>query len=203
MTDSRLSRERRSEFKDVKPAILIVGDGKSEKRYFEQLRGCGTIVRVISRDTNETGIDNTIKKAHGYVSDNKLNLKKDRVAIVTDLDYRYNLEEVRAMVKRCDAEGYELYLSNPCFEVWLVLHYMIPTTSMNPDELCGLLTRLSGKNYEKSKGIPWNVRMLETAIGNAHRMVDGVPFTAERCLKTDPSTMVHILVESMRAHEPA
>ena len=46
MAATRLSKERRSRFKDVKPAILIVGDGKSERRYFEQLRDSGMIIKV-------------------------------------------------------------------------------------------------------------------------------------------------------------
>ena len=203
MAATRLSRERRSGFKEVKPAILIVGDGKSERRYFEQLRDSGTIIKVISRDTNETGIDNTIAKAHGYVSDYKLDLRRDRVAIVTDLDYRYDLEGVKTMVRKCDAECYELYLSNPCFEVWLVLHYKKQTKAMDPDQLCDLLTKLSGKEYRKSMGIQWSIQMQETAIDNANRLAGGKPLTAERCLETDPSTMVHILVESIKKHRPA
>lgn len=203
MAATKLSRERRSEFKDIRPAILIVGDGKSEKHYFEQLRDSGTIIKVISRDTNETGIDNTIAKARGYVSVCQLNLKRDKVAIVTDLDYRYDMEDVRNMVRKCDAEGYALYLSNPCFEIWLVLHYKKPTKAMDPDQLCDLLEELSEKKYKKSNGILWNIQMLETAIDNANRLAGGKPLTAERCLETDPSTMVHMLVESIRAHKSA
>lgn len=201
MTAASLENARRSGFRTVRPAVLIVGDGESERRYFDEFRRMGPIVRILSKGTGKTGFENTLVKARGYAADNCMNLEgSDRVAIVTDLDYRYDANSIRRMEKACDSEGFELYLSNPCFEVWLLLHYMLPTRPMRPEELNDELSRALGRRYVKSRGIPWDRPTQDRAVENSRLIQGRVGCTPEWCLSKNPSTMVHLLVESIRGH---
>lgn len=73
-----------------------------------------------------------------------------------DLDFRYKLCDVNDMVARCEKSGYELYLSNLCFEVWLVNHFGRLMHPCTPDELetklCEMMQRRTGHTYTKSGG---------------------------------------------------
>ena len=51
------------------------------------------------------------------------NLDDDYFAVVLDRDKRSHSEEcLREILHLCRQEGYEFYLTNPCFEFWLLMH---------------------------------------------------------------------------------
>lgn len=117
-----------------------------------------------------------------------------------DLDFRYKLCDVNDMVAKCERLGYELYLSNPCFEVWLVNHFgrlMHPCTPYELEtKLCEMMQRRTGHTYTKSGGIFWTEDMLQGAISNSSLVNDDL-CNHKWCLENNPSTMVHLLVKSI------
>ncbi len=52
------------------------------------------------------------------------NSELDKVCLIVDRDKRsVNDDQYNQLLKKCSENNYELYVSNPCFEFWLLLHF--------------------------------------------------------------------------------
>ena len=121
---------RRTPFREPKPKMLIVCEGaRTEKQYFEQLSKFhrNSLVDVIVEGGK--GVPLTVVRAakvrkEKAISDAKSNedefLKYQSVWCVFDVDNHPNIPEARIMAAD---HGIELAISNPCFELWLLLHH--------------------------------------------------------------------------------
>lgn len=70
----------------------------------------------------------------------------DKVCIIVDRDPQsFKAEQYDYVVEKCQTEGYQLYVTNPCFEFWLLLHFD-EVMDMNPEDL-----RKNAKMTNKSK----------------------------------------------------
>ncbi len=186
--------------------ILIIGDGASEQVYFEGFIGRNRYLKVIAKGSGKTGIKQTFEVAARYVRDCSLDLSGgDRVAIVMDTDFRYGAEEMEDIRNRCAIKGYELYASNPCFEVWLMLHFQSYSRYSTAEELVerlnAVMSKQIGRSYSKSQGIRWTEEMLEFAIQNAIDLQGGHECTVGWCSCNNPSTMVHVLAMDLRGKD--
>lgn len=197
-----INSSRRRGYRALTKKILIVGDGKSEEVYFNDWVGQNPNIKVISKGTGKTGIDEALRKAKGHERTLGLDLRAgDRIAIVMDLDLRYSSQDVADMVDLVSKYAYELYLSNPCFEVWLIDHFRKLTCYSTPEDLertlREILQRGGRGTYNKSAGIRWDDAMLQVALDNASRGCVDSKCTHQWCLDNNPSTMVHLLVRTL------
>ena len=117
--------------RDARLFVIACEGSERERRYFEALAGEGSRrlkVRILSPEDNENGdsrqrsapkwvLDRVVK----YLNENAVNVAKgDRVWLVLDTD-RWG-KTLHGLSKECETRGWGLALSNPCFEVWLILH---------------------------------------------------------------------------------
>lgn len=200
MSGRAINKSRRTGGRATSKTFVIIGDGASEKRYFEEnFKRANMPFKVVPHQSNESGIKKNVKKGSNFVKDLNLNLSNgDRVAIVTDLDDMYcKGNEFDKQVEECRKKGFELYLSNPCFEVWLLLHYGIDIKSGPASFMAEQLQyKIDGK-YTKSKGISPTPEMISMAIRNAERLQGKDDITPIQCLETNPRTMVNTLVKRL------
>ena len=190
---SRKIENRSSNNRIETPLLFVMGDGESERSYFDRLNQMVKTVRIRPYDLGESGWKNIIKKCDGRVKAGEVDIKHgDRLAIITDEDGRYDASSLSAFQKECDRKGYDLFLSNVSFEVWLLMHYERPVSVRSQDDLEERLSHLLGRKYRKSQGIPFDIDMLKRAIENA-----GISLSERdnlKCLGKNPSTTVHFLV---------
>ena len=121
---------RRTPFREPKLKMLIVCEGaNTEKQYFEQFAKFhrNSLVEVIVEGGK--GVPLTVVRAakerkEKAISDAKRKddefLKYQWVWCVFDVDNHPNVPEARIMAAD---NGIELAISNPCFELWLLLHH--------------------------------------------------------------------------------
>lgn len=122
--------------------------------------------------------------------------KGDQVWAVFDRDQHERFEEA---VKLCERQGINVARSNPCFEVWLILHHEdchAPLTGnaahKRLEQLCPEYDRNSSKTVDCVKLIQ-NIDDAEARAERhlASRRDDGQPFGAS-------STTVHLLTKAIR-----
>ena len=179
--------------------VLIIGDGESERIYFERLSDLCISVGIRPYALAKTGPDVILRKTREYVRKHGLDpARGDLVAIVMDLDNRFEYEVIESMAGRCRELGYELFISNPSFEVWLLCHFELPTHPYTPVELMEEMDRVMGRRYGKSSGFDLTDPMVDKAIRNSRRLLPDEECNVSGCFKRNPSTMVHALVESIR-----
>ena len=184
-----VSREKRIKRK-VKPLILIVSEGKdTEINYFKNFNHKYVNVDIKPVDKNSTGKNksrktdpvNLVDKAIEYI-DNKYDINEadgDRVWCLMDVDLNYNnhnpvesrAQEFHRAYKK--TEDYKkkskvkinFGLSNPCFEVWYLVHYKYTTANLkNYNALKERLEKDTSINeYEKNKSI-YSIIHDETSV---------------------------------------
>lgn len=175
--------------------VLVIGDGESERRYFERLSDLCESVRIKAYASAKTGPDVLLRKTMEHARDHGLDPSQgDVVAIVMDLDDRFTRAQIEDMSRKCSQLGYHLFISNPSFEVWLLCHLRLPTHPYTPAELVEEMGRAMGGQYVKSKGFDIDEGSVERAMANARVLLPGDGCGALDCFERNPSTMAHLLV---------
>lgn len=190
-------RQRRSRGITYRRRILIIGDGKTEENYFDGLTCTNPNILIRSYGAGKTGLGHILKKARMHMDSLGININDgDRVALVMDLDLIYSVEDVIRMENECRKRGIELYVSNPCFEVWLLLHFRRFDRPSNPKDLIVFMSEVLGGEYVKSKLLEWDEDKVRRAITNANSIY-GEHFTNKNCAERNPSTTVYQLVKGL------
>lgn len=227
-----ISREKRRKRK-VKPLVLIVSEGKdTEINYFKQFNHKYVNVDVKPIDKNSAGKNksrktdpsNLVDKAIEYI-DNKYDINEedgDRVWCLMDVDLNYNnpnpvesrTQEIQKAYKK--VEDYKkkskvkinLGLSNPCFEIWYLLHYKYTTANLkNYDAIKERIEKDTPlKEYEKNKSVYLTIHdQTASAIMNCEKLrkyhedlgkniLDINVNNIKNIIKSNPYTNVDLLV---------
>jgi hypothetical protein len=122
--------QRRAPSRDPKRRILIVCEGReTEPGYFKALRDHARNRLVHVQIAKETGVPLTVVQIAIRLRNEALveskaqrdeNLRFDDVWGVFDVDDHPGLKQALALAK---AENIEVAMSNPCFELWALLHF--------------------------------------------------------------------------------
>lgn len=183
---------RGSKNKKERKRILIVGEGTSEQNYFIHRR----------REFSEE-LTIEVKNAKGgslqQVISHAANLKRtgeyDEVLVVLDCVVSMPSEEFKKGEVYASENNLKLYFSNPCFEVWYLLHF-----TQNPpikQDCNGVIQELkpkwletTGREYDKGDDNAFKklADMQETARANAEKILnrfESNQSARERCCSTE------------------
>lgn len=194
---SETSRDKRKKRK-VKPLVLIVAEGKdTEIDYFKHFNQKYVNVDVKPLDRYSSGKNksrktdplNLVEKAIEYV-ENKYDISEedgDRIWCLMDIDLNYNnpnpidsrIIEIQKAFSRSEEFRKKrkirvnLGLSNPCFELWYLLHFNYTTANMRDyDSIKKRLERDTPlSEYEKNKSVYSQIHFNTlTAIKNSEKL---------------------------------
>jgi hypothetical protein len=196
------SLARRRPFRDPLPLILVVCEGKvTERDYIDGFRlahGASTVrVQVASPGGDPQGL---VERAIGLRDDaarmakrtSDENLVFDEVWCVFDVDTHARLDAAR---RTAQAGGVEIALSNPCFELWLLLHLAEHSAHVTAERVHRLL-RKHLPHYDK------HLRFDDVASGytDAVRRAEHLDrrHTELGQPEGNPSTGMHRLTERIR-----
>lgn len=176
---------RKTKSRKVRPVIFVFCEGETEEQFVHYLRSkykCPIEIR--------TKVSHTKVLKRGYISRNtegRLNQVNDRVFLLYDLD-REGLYEGLSKLKRAD-----LISSNPCFELWLLLHYE-DCNGQKSSEQCITLLKRHIPDYEKGKKKVFDSRGAELS----GRYSDAKERAKSKSIPDNPSTDVYRLVDLIR-----
>ena len=164
-----LMRERREAFRDAR-LIVIASEGKDTERiYFKALAKEYTNPRVhvhiLERsvdERNNSSPEHVLKQLNDYKSQYELEAD-DELWLVVDKD-RWTEAMLSRVATECLQEvAMHMALSNPCFELWLLLH-IEDAVSLTPEE-----QMLWMENRRKSKNSdPYLKVRLRQKMGSYH-----------------------------------
>lgn len=226
------SREQLRKKRKKNPTILIICEGKdTETIYLDNFNSKYTKVDVRIADRNSRGKNkgkatdpaSLVKKAieiqnKDYDIDEK---DGDRVWCVFDVDINYNnnnaiqsktteIDKARTLSNK---NHIRLGISNPCFELWYLLHFEYTTANLK--DYNDVKQRLGKyiQNYDKNKNVYELIKpYLNDAINRAKKLKqyheslgrilpsgenDYLRVTAENNVKSNPYTNIIDLVEYM------
>ena len=164
-----LMRERQEAFRDAR-LIVIASEGKDTERiYFKALAKEYTNPRVhvhiLERsvdEQNNSSPEHVLKQLNDYKSQYELEAD-DELWLVVDKD-RWTEAMLSRVATECSQEvAMHMALSNPCFELWLLLH-LEDAASLTPEERVRWM-----ENRRKSKNAdPYLKTRLRQKIGSYH-----------------------------------
>jgi hypothetical protein len=204
-----MSRRSRSDVIRRRPArveprdrILIVCEGEvTEPGYFRGLKHDLRAAPVTIEINDRSGVPKTLveravelKKAAEARAKRERNayLRYDQVWCVFDVDAHPNLPEARQQAK---AHGIRIALSNPCFELWILLHFQEQRAHLER----GAAAHACRQHLPRyRKAVPYDA--LKDRYAEAlKRAVDLAGWQKSRGnAGANPSTDVHLLTELLR-----
>lgn len=207
----RFGLSRPTGIRSTLPVIVIAcDDSKTAVRYFEALRGIVkgkatlTIVRNSRHNISPKGI---VKKANEKLTQLKRDSdqhggERTSAWALIDREARPHLQEEADAAKKCgDKRGINVVLSNPCYEVWTLLH--LEDTGQLFSDCTAVLNRIKTK---------WK-RVLNEAFDTKKAQADYsklLKFVSVACKRArhhheagDPSwTEVYKLIEEIEKYGP-
>jgi hypothetical protein len=144
--------------------VAIVGDGQTERIYFSD-------VRDTDRPSNLSIFPDYPRKIgnHKGVLDRAIALSKDynRVYALIDMDkiIQENQQNTYSQARAAAmAAGVIVLENNPCFEIWLLLHFLYTGRLFNNCSEVSAELRRNGRipNYDKSEKFLLNARLYRT-----------------------------------------
>lgn len=186
-------------FKDADKLFVLSYEGeKTEVKYFNFLRNSeyfndSGIIEIIplKREVNSGTDPISVKKLLKKAKDKFPFKKTDEFWLIIDRDdwetiHKINFEDLS---KDCKAEeNFFLAMSNPCFEVWLILHltelsnfdkkeieliYNNNSISNTKNYIDKVLGELQGRGYNKNPKSTIYLPLTNVAINNAKKLDNG------------------------------
>jgi len=133
--------KRKSGFRDSRLIVIAAEGEETEKQYFEGIKARydnpRVHVEVLERIGSASDPAKVIKALDKFRSDYKLRKGHDQLWLVIDVD-RWGNQKLSLVSQQCVQKRYQLAVSNPSFEIWLLLHVRSLDT-YPPDILAELL----------------------------------------------------------------
>ncbi len=196
-------RRRNINSRKSKKVILVAFEGKNktENNYFSnyRLRDKDYIIKLVPG--NETDPINLVNKTIIKVKELGLNLEEnDRAYCIfdTDLDERKNMQIIKA---RKLAKKYHIIMitSNPCIELWFLLHFEYTTAWLSNNDVINKLKKYYPK-YEKNINIFPEIKdKVSEAIKNAKKL-ESFQLDNNKIIgmvDANPSTEMYKIVEEL------
>lgn len=195
---------RRSPKRDPYERILIVCEGsKTEPNYFNEL------IDDLKLNTANVEVDgDSASSPKSVVRHAKKRYREDkefdRIYCVIDKDEHSTYQEAISEIKAANPVGiFHIITSVPCFEYWLLLHFVYTTKPYARSE-----NRSSGGHaeHELKQHLPdyekGSKKIYKQIMPHTDRAINHAKHANAQAMQenTDnPSTQVHILVEYLRA----
>ena len=174
-------KERISKGKTMSPNYFVFCEGDTEVAYTEMLRAHYRLpIHIIAKKTLLNITPALVERCKAvYVQ-----TKNDKTYLMYDLDVATMLERLQ---KVTDAV---LLCSNPCFELWLLLHYADQKTELKSGECVSKLIDVE-KQYKKGT---LSDEMKQHLVENQNTAIDRAK---KLTAYNNPSTTVYQLIDDL------
>jgi RloB-like protein len=192
---------RRRAVREPKRRFLVVCEGRTERLYFRAFAIEFRYLLVDIEIEHSGGVPRTLvecaaRRKKDAVREAKRSrdsfLQFDDVWCVFDVDEHPHIPAAR---DQAHANGIRLAVSNPCFELWVLLHFQVRSAFLDRDKAHSLL-RKHLRQYAKIVPFDRIKEHYDTAVSRARNL-------DHRCESAgrpgdNPSTGVYLLTEEIR-----
>ena len=171
-----------SKGKRMKPNFFVFCEGETEMAYVKFLRSLYRVpIQVIPKKSKSNISEDYIERSKNeYVR-----TEQDKVFLMYDLDVNGVLEHLQKIPNA------ELLVSNPCIELWFLLHYQEQKSEISSDKCIQKYQKVS-KGYKKGILSEEEKKVLaenrELAVERAKKLAE----------YQNPSTTIFKLLEKLR-----
>ena len=168
--------------------LKVVGEGSSETVYTDEVNRFLKGTKFKTLNANGGDLQNIWKTTRYLIQNNGI--------VLMDTD-RSAPEELLDFKQWCEERSIALLISNPSFEVWLLMHFEDVASAMDQKDLEHSLDRNLGRKYEKSKGVRPDRTMILEAIRRAESKIPGNVDVFNYIIGHPGTTMAHLLFKGI------
>jgi len=190
--------DREHDRRDARLFIVATEGNKTEKQYFAMFHSTRIKVKVLpTGDDNKSAPEYVLERLDAFKEQYDLN-EEDMLWLVLDVD-RWGDKNLSQVCSEARQKNYNLAISNPCFEVWLYLHFddLHPEDRTCREFKARLRTLLGGyksSNLDLSKYKPY----IADAVKRAKSLHPPSSHNWPPTLGTHVYKLVEILLESLK-----
>jgi RloB-like protein len=185
--------------RDDRRFVIATEDTYAPEQYFSAFKLERMSLYVVpTRDGRSSAgaVVHRLKEVHDLARRNGELLEDDQFWVVLDTDRWTQGEHVvgfRRAIKEAEDAGFRVAVTNPCFELWLLLHVADPPATIESVEQLVTALRDACGSYSKSR-VPIDALMpgVEAAIVRAETLDTGKSGWPQK-----PGTQVHLLVREL------
>lgn len=198
------SLTRRTETRQPRKTLVIFCEGeRTEPAYLEALKRRPEVKDVASVDLRieaEHGMPEALVSSAVKARDKSAREEGevDEFWCVFDVEWPRNHPRLAEAIQQARNNNINLAISNPCFELWLILHFERQNSWLDNDGARRMRRQLDGaadKNLDPAKYMPFVREAMDNAMALAKRHSrDG-----NRCPHDNPSSGMYLLIASTGA----
>ena len=183
---------------------MVVCEGVStEPKYIDALRvqpevreSAAVQLRIEAADKGEVPLTLVRRAIDIRLRDKRKGREIDEIWCVFDVEWPQNHPNLAQAISLARGDGIFLAISNPCFELWLILHFHDQTAFLNTDAACAARRACdgsSGKGLDPSVYLPRrNAAVRRAQWLEQNHIGNGTTFPND-----NPSSGMHALVTSV------
>lgn len=177
---------------------IIVTEGKTERLYFQGIKQRNSGLKIMMPIPCVTDALNLVKYCVDRMKEADLCIENGDLAIcIFDVDNN-TPENIRRAIQLAQKNDILVAISNPCFELWYLLHFRPVEIPLTPDETKEMLNDHI-ENYEKAK----DYQLLLTpkrneAMKRAKALMRSKGISApEHFAEENPSTAIPLVLDAI------
>ncbi len=183
--------------RDASLVVIASEDKYAVRQYFELFRSTKIQFKVLETDHGKSAPSHVMIRLDKYMKEYDFG-EGDEFWLVCDCDHWINAGHIKNLVSvitQCHQKGINVVLSNPCFDMWLFLHFVEfpPDDKLTCVEV-GKRIRNAVGSYDKTKiyNLPITNESVELAVKRSI-----VNQLAAGEIPGRPQTAVHQIIEHL------
>ncbi len=182
--------------RDASLIVIASEDRYAVEQYFEFFQSTKIQFRVLPTIDNNSSPKHIMDRLDEYLKEYDIG-EEDRLWYVGDTDHWIESNHIKNLVevkKLCSQKGIGFSLSNPCFDLWLLLHFadFPDETSLTCEEI-GDRIRLEAGKFDKTKVYNLSIDINRVAIAIERSKAN---YSGEE-IPSQPQTSVHLIIEDL------
>lgn len=183
--------------RDASLVVIASEDRFAVKQYFELFHSTRIQFHVLETDHGESSPQHVMARLEQYLVEYSVG-EGDQFWLVCDTDHWLESNHIRNLVevvKRCKQKDIAVALSNPCFDLWLLLHFNeFPIVASLTCLQIGDLIRGKVANFNKTKvfNLPFSESSVRDAIERSRNN-----FVESDIIPGKPQTAIHLIIEEL------
>jgi hypothetical protein len=186
--------------KPVRDASLVViasEDRYAVRQYFDFFESTRIQFRVLETQDGKSAPEHVLTRIDEYIEEFEIG-EGDTFWVVCDCDHWVGTNHIKNLthvLQQCRQKGIQVALSNPCFDLWLLLHFAeFPLEHMlTCDEVAKRLGTAAG-GYDKTK--VYNLRIDDEKVSAAVKRAAAKQPSLEE-IPSRLQTAVHLIIQSL------
>jgi hypothetical protein len=185
--------------RDANLIVIASEDTYAVRQYFDFFRSNRIQFKVLETDEGKSAPEHVLARIDAYMSEYEIG-EGDEFWLILDCDHWINSGHVKNLIyvmRECRRKGIRIALSNPCFELWLLLHFAeFPTEKKLTRPQIEKRIRVGAGLYDKAKvyKLPLDNERVRAAIGRSKANQSA---TSE--IPDGLQTSVHCIIEELLA----